>query len=310
MSAANSPLLTVGELTLDDVVIEDTDVDWKQPGGGALYSAIGAMLWHRPAAICSTVGADYPEGHLERLAAAGIDTSAVQRTTECNSLGLWLLYEASGTRHQFEKSAGGTFRQLDELRPRAADLDFTPAAVHLAPQSSAGHLAALADHVPGPVPVSLDLLVESYIDTAPYLDGPIFCGLDAFLPSTAEVQALWRHDDAHKLSAELKTRGFTGVLAIKRGAGGVDVQVGDVTVHVPAAAGTVVDVTGAGDAFCGGFLAGLIATGDPVLAAAHGVVSSSFIVETRGALAALDALDRERATERLARVTATIRRAL
>ena len=41
----------------------------------------------------------------------------------------------------------------------------------------------------------------------------------------------------------------------------------------------VVDTTGAGDAFCGGFQVGLFETGDPVQAALYGAVSASFVIE-------------------------------
>jgi len=78
--------------------------------------------------------------------------------------------------------------------------------------------------------------------------------------------------------------------------------------HVPAAFANVVDVTGAGDAFCGGFLAGFLATDDPVAAAAHGVVSASFVVETRGAVAALASLDIDQGNSRLQAVMKSIRR--
>lgn len=283
-------------------MVEDGDVDWKQPGGGALYSAVGATLWGGETAICSTVGRDYPDELLGELRYAGIDTSAVRRTTDCDSLGLWLLYEASGARHQVEKRAGGTFQQLDALRPRATELATVPVGVHLAPQSSDGHATALEDFRDSPALVTLDLLVEPYLDATPYTEPDFLAGVDAFLPSTAEVLELWGHADIRAVRKELSRLGFDGVLVIKRGPQGVDVALAGDVVRVPAPAVDVLDVTGAGDAFCGGFLAGLLATGDPVAAAAHGVVSASFVVETRGAVAALASLDDQRAGARLDRV--------
>lgn len=44
----------------------------------------------------------------------------------------------------------------------------------------------------------------------------------------------------------------------------------------------VVDTTGAGNCFLGGFAMGLLETGDPIVAASYGAVSSSFVVQQLG----------------------------
>jgi sugar/nucleoside kinase (ribokinase family) len=44
----------------------------------------------------------------------------------------------------------------------------------------------------------------------------------------------------------------------------------------------VVDPTGAGNAYCGGFLAGYIETGDVLTAARYGAIAASFLVEQAG----------------------------
>jgi ribokinase len=60
--------------------------------------------------------------------------------------------------------------------------------------------------------------------------------------------------------------------------------------EIPAYPARVVDPTGAGDAFCGGFSAGYLLTYDPLRAALHGNVSASLAVEGSGAFYALDSL--------------------
>ena len=59
--------------------------------------------------------------------------------------------------------------------------------------------------------------------------------------------------------------------------------------EVPAYPGRVVDPTGGGDAFCGGFIVGYAESYDPVRAALHGNVSASIALEGSGAFFALDA---------------------
>jgi ribokinase len=60
--------------------------------------------------------------------------------------------------------------------------------------------------------------------------------------------------------------------------------------EVPAYPANVVDPTGAGDAFCGGFLAGYRKTFDPLESVLYGNISASLVIEGQGPLYAMDAL--------------------
>lgn len=290
-------LLTVGELTVDDVVVEQRSCAWKQVGGGALYSAIGASLWGLAPGISATIGSDFPHAPLAELEAAGIDLSALTRI-DAPSLGLWLLYEQAGRRHQVEKASGSSFATLDASRDPLPVRDASLRGVHLAPQTAEGHLRALAELRGCAAVVTLDLLIEPFIATEPYTAFDALSGLSAFLPSEQEVRQLWGDIETDALGAMLRAEAGVEVLVVKRGPMGVDVATGEGVVRVPAVHPMALDPTGAGDAFCGGFLAGLVLHGDPVLAAVLGAVSASFVVETRGALAALRALDPDVAAER------------
>ncbi len=291
-------LVHVGELTIDDVVSEDVDADWKQAGGGALYSAVGALVWGGGVAVNAAVGADYPDELLEEMASHGVDVDGVHRVPGARSIGLWMLYEALGARRQLEKVGGGSMRCLDLQRLPMAVVGSTVAGVHLAPQSSQGHLRGVADLKGRGAVCTLDLLVEPYIDVDPYLDGSALRDVDAFLPSAQEVRDLWGHEDVRRLGTALQDLGVAAQLVVKRGADGVDVLVDGTVVRVPSVTETLVDPTGAGDAFCGGFLAGLVETGDPVEAAVRGAVSASFICQTRGAFAAIRSIDHPTALRR------------
>lgn len=283
---------------MDDVVTEDGYADWKQAGGGALYSAVGALVWGGECGINAAVGEDYPDKLLQEIEQAGFDVGGVHRVSGARSIGLWLLYETRGARRQLEKVDGGRMGDLDQRRLPLPSAWSPPAGAHLAPQSSEGHLKALAE-VPGDRTVrTLDLLVEPYIDTSPYLDGSALRDIDAFLPSAQEIRDLWGHEDVRRLGATLADIGVGAQLVVKRGADGADVLVEGAVVRIPSVTDDLVDPTGAGDAFCGGFLAGLVATGDPVEAAVRGAVSASFVCQTRGAFAALRAIDETTALRR------------
>jgi cytidine kinase len=71
---------------------------------------------------------------------------------------------------------------------------------------------------------------------------------------------------------------------LRQGANGATVHRADTgeTWHIPAFETRVVDPIGAGNAFCGGFLAGWVQTGDLRLAGLYGVIAASFLVEQIG----------------------------
>jgi ribokinase len=111
--------------------------------------------------------------------------------------------------------------------------------------------------------------------------------VDAFLPSRQEVASLFPGASPEEALDTLITS-FPWLKAIviklgERGAIGYD-GIARQKFSIPAYKARVVDPTGAGDSFCGGFLAGYMKTGDVKRAVLHGVVSASFIVETEGTL--------------------------
>jgi len=115
--------------------------------------------------------------------------------------------------------------------------------------------------------------------------------LDVFLPSEMEVRSLLTDGiDLWDAAVEFARHG-PRVVVVKMGDQGTLVYERDSNrrTHVPPYPARVVDVTGAGDSFCGGFMAGLATTGDPIRAALYGTVSASFAIEGYGALYALDA---------------------
>ncbi len=131
----------------------------------------------------------------------------------------------------------------------------------------------------------------------PYVE-EMLAQADIFLPSDQEAESLFREEpaemDARQCVEWFAARG-PSVVVLKLGAEGVLVHErgSDRCWHVPALPVRVVDVTGAGDAFCGGFMADFIKHGDPVRAAITGTVSASLAVQDYGPLAILDATEDE-----------------
>jgi sugar/nucleoside kinase (ribokinase family) len=136
----------------------------------------------------------------------------------------------------------------------------------------------------------------------PTEEAALLCEVDAVLPSEADLDDFLPGATRPAATQALLSAGARRVV-LKRGAEGCDVYGHDGrAVHIPTVAVDVVDLTGAGDAFCGGFLAGICTTGDVVVAARQGAVSASFAIERRG-IEGLTRADRREAADRLASIT-------
>ncbi len=123
--------------------------------------------------------------------------------------------------------------------------------------------------------------------------GILLHGLTAFLPSEEELRALFwgRTDDLWQMAEALGEFGCEFIV-VKRGARGQMLydSVSKKRWEIPAYPARLTDATGAGDSFCGGFLAGYQKTYDPLRGVLYGCVSASLTIEGSGVFHALEAL--------------------
>jgi ribokinase len=319
-------LVTVGGLTVDNVIAADGRVALARAGGNGAYSAVGALMWQPRVGLVSAAVATYPRETINRLESGGVDLGGVAwsdaHLAACN----WFIYDESGRREEGltsppealaeagfptrQLSAGQIARWREMLIGRDAPDEVSysefrnrhPLSAKQIPQgwhaargvllapSQPDVMLAMLDHFgPGGGMVIADpgwQLADRRLDDI----APLLARLDAFLPSEVELRALV--PDTGLAEALAVLAGYCpGALAVKLGAAGALVwdRVRRTPVQVPAAPATTVDPTGAGDSFCGGFLAGFVETGDPVQAARFGAISAAQIVQHFGADGALPA---------------------
>lgn len=307
-------LLVGGGLRIDYVITADGEVRVRQKGGNALYAAAGARLWIDEVTLLARAGENYPETWLEEFSQRGLQTDGVHRVPGRQEMRTFYAYVDTKTRvdtnpaehfarvghplppdlEDYEHSLVGQRNQRDNpLRLRADEL---PEPVD---QYDGGHVAPLglveqhelagALRARGVAQVTLD--PGEYEGTANTLAKvrDICVAVDAFLPSELEVELLLGPIELRE-AAECFGAWGAPVVVVKRGPDGCLVYERDANrfTAIPAYPTDVVDVTGAGDSFCGGFSVGLRQSGDPVRAALMGTVSASVVIEGYGALYALD----------------------
>jgi sugar/nucleoside kinase (ribokinase family) len=135
---------------------------------------------------------------------------------------------------------------------------------------------------------------ENYMNPVFWNDMPVLLNnLTAFLPSEQKINALFqsRSIDPWEMAEGLAGHGCE-IIVIKRGSRGQYLYDHGSRTRwiIPAYPVQVLDPTGAGDAFCGGFLAGYRSSYDPLYAVLAGNISASMVIEGSNPFYALDAL--------------------
>lgn len=277
-------LYTIGNFTIDDIVLWPTGQNWmSQPGGNVLFSALGARVWLETVGLLARIGRDYPRERLREIEARGLYLGL--RSVDLPTIHSWALYEAEGER-QFVNHLHSGSNVTMTIHPEEIEAEhLTGRAYHLAPAPVEQQAALIKRLKPFGSLISLDPH-ELWINGYEAIIEAMLAEVDFFLPSRFEARLLYG-TDAPEEAARAFARWGSKVVVIKLGADGSLVydSLGERLVHVPAYPAQVHDTTGAGDAFCGGFLAGYLLTGDPVIAAQYGTVSASYVVEAIGALA-------------------------
>jgi sugar/nucleoside kinase (ribokinase family) len=295
----SAALVCLGNLVVDDVVFLDGATRLGEPGGAMLYSALGAVLWETEVAVVAPLGDDYPARALHALEHRGVDLAGL-RPLGRPGLRAWLLYEPLARRivHRL-----GSANHV-EASPAPGDVEGRYAAArafHLSPAPLVCQrplLESLAAR-PGAL-LSLDPHDPVREESLERWRGALAL-LDVFFVSEEELQLDGVADDPRGALARL-AGGRLRYALLKRGAAGgllYDARTRETRAWAARAAG-VVDPTGAGDAFAGGFLSGLLAGEEVAGALERGVVSASFALEAWGAaglIAATPAEARRRRAE-------------
>ena len=281
---SNELLITAGNFSLDDTVSPEGEAG-AAPGGDGLYSAIGAAVWRYPVAILSRVGSDYPAVFMNSIAGLGIRIDMI-RTAPGPTVHYRITNADSGERVYEHLTPA---QRLHELSPQGPDLDAVSRGrwVHVAAMPIDVQDELISKCRAEGVPYSLDPHEEYIIGHEEHLAGLIHGSL--FSPSQLELELLFPdladrppQEMARAAAERLLAMGAKAV-AIKLGATGSFVADSSYEAAVPALPTLVIDSTGAGDAFCGGFLAGYLRTDSLLLGAACGGVSAAHVIKGFGA---------------------------
>lgn len=248
--------------------------------------------------LTATVGEDAAgQAALDALAAAGVDVSGVARSADAPTGSAFIMNDAGGENIIVVTSGANTLTDPAAVTAGTATPTVLLAQGELTPAHSAA-LPALADRTGArfvlnlaPVTVqggalrdlvaSADPLIVNETEAADVLGVPRDTGLDEVLDGLAAAVA---HRGHPLCRSAVVTLGAQGALVIDPRNGADGETAGPVTVASPPV-DTVVDTTGAGDAFCGTLATALAQGMTLVDAARYAAAAGSLAVRAPGAAA-------------------------
>jgi adenosine kinase len=225
----------------------------RRRGGTASNIAYTLALLGEHPLLCAAVGADF-DADAQVLAAAGVDVSATLRCEDVPTASGFITTDMDDNQiTAFHPGAMSRAAAID-LRIHAGVVD----CVVVAPDSP----DAMAVHVEQAVTMGWRLVF------APWL----IVGNDYELELVRARTGLGVDD--------LRRRG--AMVALTRGAQGSELHSDEGMVAIPAAPATLVDPTGAGDAYIAGLLAGIRRGLEPPVAGRVAALAAAYVVESSG----------------------------
>ena len=282
-----APIVILSNIIIDDVWLADGTHQGHSLGGAAVWAAMGASAWWTRVGIAAGVGADLATVTAGKLREFGLLTNGEQ-VRHAHTIQSRLAYAPDGSRIETPTFGAGHFRDM-QLTPADIAPSLIPAAGtyvfrDLWPEfwQAFGNqrrnlgftLWELQGDIAAPElwPEIRDLLPE----------------VDIVSMNLTEGQGLLGSRDP-AVQSRLLLQGGAHTVIIRMGADGALISSRSRSLRLTPPSTLVVDVTGGGNAFCGGFLAGwCIRPGDLEYAGRCAAGSAALAIAQIGLPAATD----------------------
>jgi cytidine kinase len=269
----------VGCIFIDDIVFPSGETRMGVLGGGVSHAAAGMMVWGQRPGLCSSAGHDLPDTARQRLE-RDFDLRGVAWLTQPQARA-WQIFEWDGKRTEIYR--------VDDVEPylRGPEVHQTPAVYQGA---KAVYLIRTAPSLPSwralfPRATLFWEPEQQYMVRA---NATSFRNslpmVDIVSPNLLEASQVYAITDPASLVRVMLDDGAR-IVVLRMGEKGslAGMRGSDTMFKVPAVpVPHIVDQTGAGNTYGGGFLVGWMETGSLSLAACYGAVSASFALEVTG----------------------------
>ncbi len=271
-------------LIIDDIVFPDGQTAMGMLGGGGPQTAFGMRVWSDSVGLVGGVGSDLPAQAHVWLTQAGIDTSGLRHTPDVPTPRAWQVCEDDGRRTQMWRVKENLiWAQLGRTWDRLPSTYQKAKAFHLGVHPENPDLDFIRQLREQGAWVSVEPFRAALRSLSEEELVKLISAGQIFSPNQKEAESLVGPGEPLALIERLVAYGAE-IVALRQGPDGALVHRGDTGEmwRIPAVETTVIDPTGAGNAFCGGFLAGWVNTQDIRLAGLCGAVAASFLLEQVG----------------------------
>jgi sugar/nucleoside kinase (ribokinase family) len=305
--------VVIGKLTREFLLPATGQPRLDVAGGSLLYAAAGLKVWESDIGLVGRVGDDYPREWLDNVRSLGFDTSGIHILPQKLDVREFIAYNESLEGNQVNPVSHFARRQMtvpksllgyqhDKKQDEALKLTvrdipddyLTARAAYLCPMDLVTQTQLIAGFKRGQVhSFILEPLPATMTPTSRRELPALLNGVTAFLPSEEELRNLFQAEthDLWEMADGVSLYGCEYVV-IKRGVHGQLLYDAETKRkwEIPAYPSRVEDVTGAGDAFGGGFVSGFCKDYDPLEGVLRGNVSASLMMEGQGAFHPLDVM--------------------
>jgi sugar/nucleoside kinase (ribokinase family) len=253
-------------------------------GGATTYTSFVAKRLDASAAVISKVGEDFPEAYIWWLQQEGVDTCGVVRKNDEKSTRFQLQYNKDLSERTLTLKGKACPIKLEDL-PK----DFYSKAMHIAPIAGevsyevVEQLKSCADVLSlDPQGLLRSFDAEGNVTASNCFDQKILSLIKIYKSSQAEVIHLTGQSEVKKAVKAVHDLGVETVI-VTMGAKGALLSFEGAQNDIPACQSEVlVDPTGAGDVFIGGFLTEYVQKKEPLWCACVGSAAASLVVEGLG----------------------------
>jgi sugar/nucleoside kinase (ribokinase family) len=272
--------LALGGIIIDDLVYEDGTTSMGVLGGGGLYAALGSRIWSEDVYMVARVGHDFS---VISISEKGLHTEYIELTS-LPTPRAWQLLDSNDERTQIPRvSADDWYSQLVIEQHDIPDIsDLT--GIHILGRGSEAEYDIINLYSTKGTTISYEPVVDHNTDTK-RIAAIIRClrMVNIFSPDLLACEVLADLQDPTDAGRWFAERGPQVVVLRMGKHGAILFDSGSNEMwKVPSCADQILNTVGAGNAFCGGFLAGWCPDHDLSNAGASAAISASITMENLG----------------------------